>query len=207
LTESPQERPRARTAGARRRRSDAERSIARILDAAVEALADDPDASVGEIARRAAVVRATVYVHFPTREHLIAAATERAVEAVTRAMEEAEPDSGDAETAMRRVLRAAWRELGRFHALVGINAGVPPAELQRRHGPALDLLRPLIERGQAERVFRSDLPVRWHLTMLLALVHAASAEVEAGHVRRGQGEDAVADTVLAALAAPRRENG
>ena len=40
-----------------RRRADAERSIARILDAAVDALGRDPDASMAQIASRAGVVR------------------------------------------------------------------------------------------------------------------------------------------------------
>jgi len=51
----------------RRRRSDADRSVQAILAAALEALAGDPDASMAEIARRAGVVRATIYAHLPTR--------------------------------------------------------------------------------------------------------------------------------------------
>ena len=61
------------------RRADAQRNVRRILDAAVEALAEDRDASMAAIARRAGVVRATLYVHFPTREALVAAVTDRAI--------------------------------------------------------------------------------------------------------------------------------
>ena len=63
----------------RRRRSDADRSVQAILAAALEALASDPDASMAEIARRAGVVRATIYAHFPTRESLLDAVMEHAI--------------------------------------------------------------------------------------------------------------------------------
>ena len=183
----------------RRRRADAERSVARILDAAVDALASDPEASMAEIARRAGVVRATIYVHFPTRESLLEAVTERAIAEVTQAMAAGEPDRGDPAEALQRVLTAAWQELGRFHALVAINTRRPQAELRRLHRPVLGLLQPLIERGQRAGTFRSDVPAAWHLSMLLALIHAASAELQTNRLRAAEIESALVTTVLGAL--------
>src|SRR6266540_5248263 len=95
------------TTPAPRRRADAERSVARILDAALDALARDPEASMAEIARRAGVVRATIYVHYPTRESLIEAVTERAIAEVTQTMAAAEPDRGDPAEALKRVVATA----------------------------------------------------------------------------------------------------
>lgn len=186
---------------ARPRRADAERSVARILDAALDALASDPDASMAEIARRASVVRATIYVHFPTRESLIEAVSARAIAEVTQTMAAAEPDRGDPAEALQRVLMTAWRELGRFHALVGINARQPQADLRRLHGPVLAFVTPLIERGQRANTFRPDVPASWHLAVLLTLIHTASGELQANRLPAEQVESALVTTVLGALAA------
>ncbi len=185
--------------GPRPRRADAERSVTRILAAAVDALASDADASLAEIARQAGVVRATIYVHFPTREALIAAVTDRAITDVTHVIKAAEPERGDPNEALARVIAAAWRSLGRFHALVAINAQLPQGELRDRHHAVLGVLEPLIERGQREGRFRSDVSAAWHLSMVLALVHAASAELQAGRLAEEAVESALVATVLGAL--------
>ena len=187
--------------GTRPRRADAERSVARILEAALAALASDPDASMAEIARRAGLVRATLYVHFPTRESLIVAVTERAIAEVTQAMAAADPDRDDPAEAMQRLLAAAWGELGRFHALIGLNAHRPPAELRRLHRPVFAFLQPLIERGQHSGAFRSDVPAAWHLSMLLAIIHTASEELQADRMPAEAVESALVTTVLGALGA------
>jgi AcrR family transcriptional regulator len=182
-----------------RRRADAERSIASILEATVDALASDPEASMAEIARRAGVVRATIYVHFPTREALIEAVTRRAMTEAREVIAAAEPDEGDPGQALRRVVRSTWRTLGRYHALIAINTQLPHAELHAKHEPVHAALEPLIERGQHDGSFRSDVPAAWHLAMLIALVHAASAELQAGRVPEDDVEAALVATVLGAV--------
>jgi AcrR family transcriptional regulator len=184
------------------RRADAERSIAAILDAALDALASDPDSSMSAIARRAGVVRATIYVHFPTRTALLDAVMEHAVADVAEATRLAEPERGEPREALERVLLATWRELGRFHALLSINtARLSAEELHRRHLPVLTLLEPLIERGQKEGVFRSELPVSWHLAVIRAIVHTASREVQGGRLAGAEAESVMLSTAIAAISA------
>jgi TetR/AcrR family transcriptional regulator, mexCD-oprJ operon repressor len=190
------------SAATRRRRADAERSIASILEATVDCLSLDPDASMAEIARRAGVVRATIYVHFPTRESLIGAVTHHALAEATQAIESAHPESGDPVDALRRVISATWRILGRYHALVAINTQRPHEELHHQHESALGALEPLIVRGQSAGAFRADVPASWHLATLLALIHGASGELSAGRIDEDRVEEALVASVVGALTAP-----
>ena len=138
----------AEASAPRRRRADAERSVAAILDAALEALASDPDSSMAEIARRAGVVRATIYVHFPTRTTLLDAVMEHAVAEVAEATRGAEPQRGEPEEALERVLRATWRELALPRSAdhqhdPAFAGGTPPSPPSRpRAAGAVDRARP-----------------------------------------------------------------
>ncbi|MEA2226604.1 MAG: hypothetical protein QOF04_234 [Solirubrobacteraceae bacterium] len=85
---------------------------------------------------------------------------------------------------------------------------MPPSTRWRatptRHSSVLAALEPLIERGQADGSFRDDVPAAWHLSMLMALMHAASDELRAGRVDDGDAGTALAATILGALNAGRR---
>ena len=41
---------------------------------------------------------------------------------------------------------------------------------------------PLIERGQKQGVFRSDVSVAWQIAVVRAIVHTASAELQGGRL-------------------------
>jgi TetR/AcrR family transcriptional regulator, mexCD-oprJ operon repressor len=192
-TDPPRSRP---------RRADAERSIEAILEAALAALTNDPDASMSEIARRAGVVRATVYVHFPTRETLIAAITDRALAETSEALHAVDVRDGDPAEALSRMLAASWRILGRYHALVAINSRLGPGDLRSMHEPILRQLRPLLKRGRRTGAFNPDLPLDWMQTVLLELVHAASREVSTGRLSEPKAERALIATATSALARP-----
>src|ERR671925_1925523 len=108
----------ARTgAVAGRRRADAERNIAAILDAAVEVLAERPDASMGQIALAAGVARQTVYAHYDSREALLGAVADRALAQAVAAIDAAEPERGAPAEALERPGGARGGTVGR-HARV-----------------------------------------------------------------------------------------
>jgi hypothetical protein len=73
----------------------------------------------------------------------------------------------------------------------------------------------VIERGQAVGTFRANVPVAWHLSMLMALMHAASGQLGAGHVTEADVEPALVATTprrsdrstrKALIRAPRRRS-
>jgi hypothetical protein len=52
----------------------------------------------------------------------------------------------------------------------------------------------------ARGLFRSDLPVVWHLAVILAIIHAASGELHNGRIPRSDVEPAMLTTVMSAVA-------
>jgi TetR/AcrR family transcriptional repressor of mexCD-oprJ operon len=182
------------------RRADAQRSIAAITNAALEALAEDPDVSMAEIARRAGVVRATIYMHFPTRESLLDAVMEHATALVADATRGAEPQRGEPKEALERVLLATWRQLAQFHSVLQININrLSAKELRRRHLPVTTQIVPLLERGQAEGVFRDDVSPDWLIAVVRAIVHVASTELQAGRLSETDVERTMLTTAFAAI--------
>lgn len=167
----------------RRRRADAARSMAAILDAAVQVLGQRPDASMEDIAKAAGVSRQTVYAHYPSRDALLGALLDRATTQVVAAIDTADLDHGPAAAALTRFLRIGWDAFEGDPFLLHLTGPAPSPEQDRdRHEPIMGRLEALFRRGQASGEFDPALPVNWLLAATLALGHAAGEEVRAGRM-------------------------
>ena len=163
-------------------REVAERNVEAILDAAEELLAQG-HANISAVAAQAGVSRVTVYAHFPTWTALLEAAVERAVRQTMTALQSVRPDDGPPIEALDRMLAATWQHLARYQAMAAAVAELlTPEAVTRTHQAAHHTIGALLERGQADGSFRTDLPTRWLMTASIALVHACNDEVRAGHI-------------------------
>jgi AcrR family transcriptional regulator len=179
-----------------RRRADARRSIAAIIDAAITVLSARPQASVEDVAHAAGVSRQTVYAHFPSRETLIRAVHDRALADAVAAMDAAQLQRGSAAAALDRLVNAGWRTLERYPLVLDLRTELTAEEQLALHGPILERLEKLIRRGQRRGEFDRTLPTNWLLTSFLALSHAAGEEVSAGRLNAEQALGVLRRSVL-----------
>ncbi|TCB98397.1 TetR/AcrR family transcriptional regulator [Micromonospora zingiberis] len=188
------------TDGVAAKRADARRNVELVLDAATTLLATDPRVSLNEIAKAAGVGRVTLYGHFPSRAALVEAVSLRVITSTDQALSTVDL-AGDPRDAMARLLEATWQLTRRFGAVViAADDVLTPEQMRRVHEGPARRMHALVQRGRDEGVFRRDMPVRWQLATIQAVLHGASAAVHRGDVTAVDATRLVRDTVLAALA-------
>jgi TetR/AcrR family transcriptional repressor of mexCD-oprJ operon len=177
-------------------RSDAVRNRDAILDAALERLADDPSASMAEIARAAGVGRVTVYGHFSSREQLLESVLVRTIERSEAELAGVDL-GGDPVAALDRLVRRSWRIVDTFHRLLGAaEESLSNERILAHHAEPMARVRALIERGQHAGAMRRDLSGEWLTSCYTALLHAAAGELRAGRLAEADADRIVATTVV-----------
>jgi AcrR family transcriptional regulator len=188
----------------RRRRADADRSVAAILDAGAAVLAEDPHASLVQVATRAGLTRQTLYAHFSSRDALIEALVDRSTDRVIDALRAADLDRLPAGEALAELVRCGWQEIEatRFLLTVPMPAG---AERDReRHVPVLRYLDAIVERGLRDGEFDPAFPAGWLAAATMALGHAAGDQVSAGTMTTEQARSTLGRTLTRAFSVPTR---
>jgi AcrR family transcriptional regulator len=180
-----------------RLRADAERSIEAILDSAARILGERPDATMEEIARDAGVTRQTVYAHFSSREKLIVAVIERAIQAGLDAVDSARLDEGSAAEALLRLLAVSREMFEQFPLLLHeAFLEMMPDWARGRHEPILEPLERLIRRGQESGEFDTRLSPNWMLAAMFGLGDVAGEEVSTGRMTPEEATKALQYSVL-----------
>ncbi|WP_448002991.1 TetR/AcrR family transcriptional regulator [Agromyces bauzanensis] len=184
------------------KRADARRNIEAILDAAAICLSRDADASIAEIAQAAGVGRVTLYGHFASRAELIDAVVARAIEEGDVALDSLDL-SGEPSRALARLIEQSWLTLVQIGSLVtAAEFALSPERMRELHQRPASRVERLVERGQAEGVFRTDLPTSWLVGTLHRVMHGAAAEIEAGRLEPDAAAAVIAATVLATYTPP-----
>lgn len=150
-----------------------------IIEAAFLVYADRPTASLGDVAERAGVGRATLHRYFPGRADLIKAL---ALTAMAELDEAAATQTADAQgygdgfrLAMHAIVPLANRQWFLAHEGVEADPDVAAAYQESRNQLHAD-----VEAAKAEGFFAADIPTAWIVTVFENLIYAAWSQVRAG---------------------------
>ncbi|MBF9133153.1 TetR family transcriptional regulator [Plantactinospora sp. S1510] len=149
------------------RRRDAERTRADILDVATEEFANRgySGARVDEIAARTRTTKRMIYYYFEGKEQLYLAVLERAYAEIRAAERAVDVDHLDPVAAVRRIAEVTFdhhEAHPAFIKLVGVENAQQAehmthvARLVDLNSSAVDVLRGVLDRGQQDGAFRTD---------------------------------------------------
>jgi AcrR family transcriptional regulator len=170
----------------------------RILDVALEALGQNPDAGMGDIATAAGVVRRTVYGHFPTRLDLVRTLAQRAVDEMTAVLTEVTASDNAADAVWADFIAPLWPLTRRHRVLVALRRGEYGDEIHALLGPMDKILAELVKRGQDSDVFGRHLPAG----ILSQIAYGAVFTIADTGLSQGEGAQAATITSLLTLGVP-----
>lgn len=145
-------------AAAARRDQAVEETRNRILDVAREVLGHSPDASMGDIAVAAGVVRRTVYGHFPNRSDLVRTLAQRAVSEMVEVLTPVDRPEHAADLAWVEFVTEVWPLVHRYRVLLALRRGEHGEEIHAVLAPVDEILARLVQRGQDSEIFARHLP-------------------------------------------------
>jgi AcrR family transcriptional regulator len=159
-------------------RADAERTVRTILEAAERVLAQDPGATMEDIAVAAGVARTTVHRRFSTREALITALGEWASRQLEAAVDQARPDTAPPLVALYQAtanvlqVKSSWS----FSMDTAVARSDKAEQIQCR---ILDTCDRLFRRMRDSGALRPDVDLIWARRVYYALIHEACQDVAA----------------------------
>ena len=171
-----------------RPRADVQRNRRNLVVAAEDAFnAYGAGASLDDIARAAGVGNATLYRHFPTRQHLIDAVYEERIRALCALAEQVRADP-PADGALLAWLRAVVDHIGSSRGLREafvdahhLRDGGETPQLDEWHRMTDDAAVPLLRDAQAAGTAHPDLRADELMAIIAAVAHAGGGDLAGAH--------------------------
>ncbi len=157
----------------------------------VNALADQPRASMGQLASIVGLSRATLCRHFPTREAMMQAMSEAGITSAEQAIARAHPSEGTAKDAIKRLIEELL-PIAELYAYVDQQMQTD-ATTETRVQPLRSSLIALFQQWQGSGALRVDLPAAWLLESMFALLRSAAAMIRSGRLARRDAAQSVFD--------------
>ena len=166
-----------------------------IIEAAFQIYNENAGASLGDIADRAGVGRATLHRYFPGREQLMAALAMIALKELDAAVEAAIQDAANHEDAFRLSIHAIVPLANRQWFLAQEALDGDP-EVAEAYAASLAALREDIDAAKKEGLFAADIPTPWIEEAIENLTYAAWSMVRKGEATPKQAADLAWRTLM-----------
>ncbi len=172
-----------------------------LLEVATKVFIATPTASLSDVAAAAGVSRTTLHSRFPTRQALLVALAQDAMDLIETAYADARPDQGPIPDAIHRVVERLIPLGPRVEFLLRERSLDSETELLRRYEELDRPLLALVERGQQDGTLRSDLPPWWVVSSFTSVVYGAWDAIAFGRLAPLDAPRLVTETVVWGLAA------
>lgn len=169
--------------------SSRQRDQTEMLKQLANALADQPRASMEQLASMIGISRATLCRYFPSRESMMRALSEAGISSAEQALARARPQEGPVEDVLLRLVEE-------FLPIAELYACVDPElhgdeESDARLQPLRNSLIASFLQWQSSGALRVDLPAAWLVESMLALLCRAATMIRAGRLARQDATAAV----------------
>lgn len=159
-----------------------------IIEAAFDVYSKTRSASLGDVAARAGVGRATLHRHFAGRPELMRALAKIAMRELDEAVEQATMDAKDYEEGLRLSLFAIVPLANRQWFLANEGLETDP-EIAMAYKASLEELRSDVRAAQDEGAFDPTIPADWIVEAYENLIYAAWSYVRSGEATPKQAAD------------------
>ncbi|MDR8411758.1 TetR/AcrR family transcriptional regulator [Nonomuraea sp. 3-1Str] len=154
---------------ARSLRADAERSVRAILEAAERVLAQEPGASMEQIAAAAGVARTTIHRRFASRQALVEALASSAARQLAQAVDDGRPDTAPPLVAMHRITANVLEIKGAWAFALGLPAD-PGSEAAALHQDIARSCTAVLKRAQDDKLIDQAADLDWVRRVYYALI-------------------------------------